>query len=95
MMMMMQEKFYNENNRSLNYTKIDRCQDNIRISNDECYQQILHSNEHFNKKQDKKIKIILKDRFHCILFVFLILISEANAASIYQSLQTQSKYFEL
>ena len=93
--MMMQEKFCNENNRSVNYTKIDRCQDNIWINNDEYYQQILHSNEHFNNKQDKRIEIILKNRFHCILFVFLILTSQANAASIYQSLQTQSKYFRL
>jgi hypothetical protein len=32
--MVMQEKFYDENTRSLNYTKIDRCQDNSCIDND-------------------------------------------------------------
>jgi len=89
--MMMQEKFLNENNRSLNYTKIDRCQDNNCIDNDEYYRQILHLNEHFNIEQD--IKIILTNRFRLILFIFLILTSQSNALPIYQPLQTQSKHF--
>ena len=88
---MMQEKFSNENNRSLNYTKIDQCQDNNCIDNDEYYRQILHLNEHFNIEQD--IKIILTNRFRLILFIFFILTSQSNALPIYQSLQTQSKYF--
>ncbi len=93
-MMMMQEKFSNENNRSLNYTIIDRCQDNICIDNDEYYRQILHLNEHLNIEQDLKIKIILTNRFRLILLVFLFLTSQSNALPIYQSSQNQSKYFE-
>jgi hypothetical protein len=78
----MQEK----NNRSLNYTIIDRCQDNICIDNDEYYRQILHLNEYFICEQD--IKIILTNRFRLILFILLILSSQSNALPI---LQTQSK----
>lgn len=80
----MQEKMFNENNRSMNYTKIiDRCQDNNCIDNDEYYQQILHINEHFKCEQD--IKIILTNRFRFILFVFLILTSQSYALPIYQN----------
>jgi hypothetical protein len=91
MMMMMQEIFDDENNRSLNYTKIDRCQDNICIDNDGYYRQILHLNEHLNIEHDNiKIKILLTNRFRLILFVFLILTSQSNALPVYQSLQSQS-----
>jgi hypothetical protein len=77
--MMMQE-----NNRSLNYTKIDRCQDKNSIDNDEYYRQILHLNEHFyNCEQD--IKIIFNNRLRTILFVFFILISQSNALPLYPS----------
>ncbi|CAF2116572.1 unnamed protein product [Rotaria magnacalcarata] len=87
MMMMMQNKFYDENNRSLNYTKIDRCQDNISIDNDEYYRQILHSNEHFNYNKDITFKIIFTNRFRLILFIFLILTSQSNALPMYQTLR--------
>ncbi len=93
--MVMQEKFYDENTRSLNYTKIDRCQDNSWIDNDEYYRQIIHSNEHFNSIQDLKIKIILTDRFRLILFIFFILTPQSNALPVYQPLQTQSKFVRI
>ncbi len=82
-----------ENNRSLNYTKIERCQDNNCIDNDEYYRQILYLNEHLNSEKD--IKIILTNRFRLILFIFFILTSQSNALPIYQLSQNQSKYFKL
>ncbi|CAF2524319.1 unnamed protein product [Rotaria sp. Silwood2] len=85
--MMTQRKFYDENNRSLNYTKIDQCQDNNYNDNDDYYRQILHLNEHINYEQDIKFKIILTNRLHLILFIFLILTSQSNALPIFQSLQ--------
>ncbi|CAF0777041.1 unnamed protein product [Rotaria sordida] len=86
MMMMMQKNFDDENNRSLNYTKIDQCQDNNCSDNDDYYRQILHSNEHINYEQDIKLKIILTNRLRLILFIFLILTSQSNAVPIFQSL---------
>ncbi|CAF4581227.1 unnamed protein product [Rotaria sp. Silwood1] len=87
MIMMMQKMFYDENNRSLNYTKIDQCQDNNCIDNDDYYRQILHTNEHINYEQDIKLKIILINRLRLILFIFLILTPSSNAFPIFQSLQ--------
>ncbi|CAF0735013.1 unnamed protein product [Adineta steineri] len=86
---MMQEIFNDENNRSLNYTKIDRCQDNICINNDEYYKQIIHSNEHNNSDQDLNIKILLTNRFRLILFIFLFLTTHTNALPAYP---TQMNY---
>ncbi len=91
MNMMTQEIFNDENNRSLNYTKIDRCQDNICIDNDEYYKQIFYLNN--EKDNNINIKILLTNRFHFILFVFLFLTSQSNALPIYQPLQSQSKSF--
>ena len=88
MMTMMQERFNDDNNRSLNYTKIDRCQDNICIDNDEFYKQIIHTNEHRNSHPD--ITIIFTYRCRLILFLLLILTSQSTALPIYQ---TQGKFF--
>lgn len=89
----MQRIFDDENNRSLNYSKIDQYQDNITIDNDEHYRQILHENEHFNYENDIKITVILTNRFHLILLTFLILTSQTNALPIYQTIPTPSNYF--
>lgn len=87
MMMMMQKKFY-----ELNYTKIDPCQDNNSIDNDEYCRQILHLNEHFNYDYEIKFKINVTNRFCLVLFVFLILTSQSNALPIYPTLKMPGKY---
>ncbi len=89
---MMQEKFDDENHRLLNYKKIDRCQDNNSIDNDEYYRQILYSNEYFHLKQDIQIKINRINYFYLILLIILFLTSQTNALPIYQPYiqQTQS-----
>ncbi len=82
---MMQENFDDENHRSLNYTKIDRCQDNNSIDNDEYYRQIFYSNEYLHTKQKIRFKINLTNHLPLFLFMFLFLTSQSNALPIYQS----------
>ena len=83
--MMMQEK----SPRSLNYTKIDRCQNNLSIDSDEFYRQIFYLNDRLNNSQEKKFEICFLNRYQVILFCFLILISQANTSPIYQSSQSK------
>ncbi len=80
---MMQEIFDDENHRSLNYTKIDRCQDNISIDNDEYYRQIFSSNEYLPFKQKILFQINFINHISLILFMFLFLTSQANSLPIY------------
>ena len=87
--MMMQEIFDDENHRSLNYTKIDRCQDNISIDNDEYYRQIFSSNEYLLPKQKILFQINFINHLSLFLFIILFLTSQANALPIYVQ-QTQT-----
>ncbi len=86
---MMQEIFDDENHRSLNYTKIDRCQDNISIDNDEYYRQIFSSNEYLLPKQKILFQINFINHLSLFLFIILFLTSQANALPIYVQ-QTQT-----
>lgn len=85
--MMMQAEFDDENHRSLNYTKFDRCHDNFSIDNDESYRQICSSTEHFDSERRINIKINLTNRFPLILLLFLFVTSQATALPIYQPSQ--------
>ena len=83
-MMMMQEIFDDdENHRALNYTKIDRCQDNLSIDNDEYYRQISSSNEYLPPKQKIRLPIHFINHIALILFILLLLTSQTNALPIY------------
>ncbi|UJR36515.1 hypothetical protein I4U23_029236 [Adineta vaga] len=82
---MMQEIFYDESNRSMKYTKIDHCQDNISIDNDDYYKQIIYSHEQRISNQKIKLEIILTNRTHLIFFIFLIFTSQTYALPLYQA----------
>ena len=82
--MMMQEEFDDENHRSMNYNKIDRCQDNHSIDNDEsCRQLLLASHIYFHSKSEISIQISFTNHLRLILFVFLFFTPETHALPIY------------
>ena len=85
MMMMMQEVFHDDSNRSMNYTKIDHCQDNISIDNDDYYKQIIHSTKQRHSNQEIKLQIIVAHRIHLILFIFLFLTCQTSSLPLYQN----------
>ncbi|CAF1364153.1 unnamed protein product, partial [Adineta ricciae] len=72
-------------NRSMNYTKIDHCQDNISIDNDDYYKQIIHSTKQRHSNQEIKLQIIVANRIHLILFIFLFLTCQTSSLPLYQT----------
>ena len=91
--MMMQENVAdNENHRSLNYTKIDRCQDNLSIDNDESCRQISSSNADAYSKEAIQIKLNFTHRLRLIFLVFLFFTSHSNALPIPRSQSPPPSY---
>lgn len=83
--MMMQEDLDEKNHRSMNYNKIDRCQDNFSIDNDESYRQILlPSNSNLHSKQDISLQINFNNHIRLILLIFLFFTCQTHALPIYQ-----------
>lgn len=82
--MMMQEDLDDKNHRSMNYNKIDRCQDNFSIDNDESYRQISPSNLNLHSKQDISLQINLTNHLRLILLMFLFFTSQTHALPLYQ-----------